>query len=65
MNKTRTKKIDVVSSIMAFENGELDQEQTIELFQNLIDTGMAWKLQGTYGRQATEFIEEGSCHEAS
>ena len=41
--------MDQVSQIMAFESGELDEDQTIELFQSLINSGLAWQLQGSYG----------------
>ena len=50
-----------IDIIIRYENGELDQEETIKLFQRLIDTGMAWRLQGHYGRAAQGFIRQGIC----
>lgn len=38
-----------------------DQEEELEAWQYLIDTGMAWKLQGWYGRTAKRLIDEGLC----
>lgn len=50
---------DLVGNIIAFENGELDSESVIALFQELVNSGMAWTLQGSYGRQAELMIQEG------
>lgn len=50
---------DVTSAIIAYEQGDLDDEGTVELFQNLVDTGLAWRLQGSYGRQAQRLIAAG------
>ena len=45
--------------IMAFEQGALDDDKAIALFQELVDTDMAWKLQGAYGRVAMILIDKG------
>lgn len=53
------KKMDVTSMIIEYESGNLSDEDTIKLFQNLVDTGLAWRLQGHYGRTANAMIEAG------
>ena len=50
-----------IDNIMAFESGYLDEQQTIEFFQGLIDSGLVWQLQGSYGRTAHSLIEAGFC----
>jgi hypothetical protein len=55
------KMMSEVDAIMAFESGELDDDGIIDLFQKLIDSGLAWKLQGSYGRTATALINAGYC----
>lgn len=51
--------MDMVDRIVAYENGILGESETIELFQELVNSGLAWKLQGHYGRVATQLLEEG------
>lgn len=51
--------MDQVSAMMAWENGNISEGEAIHLFQHLVDTGLAWTLQGSYGRQAVRFINAG------
>lgn len=53
--------MDQVSQIIAYEQGDLNDEETIALFQDLIDSGLAWSLQGHYGRTAAALINAGHC----
>lgn len=48
-----------IDRIIAYEQGELDEDETIELFAALVETGVAWQLQGSYGRTAMALIEAG------
>ena len=50
---------DLTGRIIEYEDGGLTEEETTELFQELVDNGMAWTLQGSYGRTAKEMIESG------
>ena len=36
-----------------------NEEQVIEAWQHLVDTGLAWQLQGRFGRTAKHLIEQG------
>jgi len=46
-----------VGLIMDFEGGEISQDNFLNLFSDLIKSGMCWNLQGFYGRTATNLIE--------
>ena len=52
-------KTNLLDLIMAHEQGDATDAQTLELFANLVQTGMAWTLQGHYGRTAAHLIENG------
>ena len=48
-----------VDLIIRYESGDLDEEETCDLFAALVKTGLAWQLQGHYGRTAVALIEAG------
>ncbi len=51
--------LSLTSKIIKYEDGESSEEEIIELFQQLVNTGIAWTLQGSYGRMAVHLIQEG------
>jgi hypothetical protein len=54
--------LEMLGKIEAFESGEMDRDEYAAFFQELIDNGLAWKLQGCYGRMASSLIKEGLCN---
>ena len=48
-----------LEAIIAYEDGALSMEATLALFSRLVTSGMAWSLQGHYGRTAAELIGQG------
>ncbi len=48
-----------IDKIIAYEQGELDAQDTIALFAEGIKSGQVWQLQGSYGRAASSLIEAG------
>ncbi len=54
-----------VSDMIAFEYGEMDEMRVIEFFQGMINSGVVWVLQGSYGRTAMSLIENDYCLTAS
>ena len=44
-----------------FEEAD-SEEQIIEAWQHLVDTGLDWQLQGWFGRAAQDLIERGIIH---
>lgn len=59
--------MDVFTATMIAEGVEEPDsyEESIEAWQTLIDTGLAWQLQGSFGRMAEHLIEEGVCSPAA
>jgi len=52
-------KENLVDYIMQYEDEGLDEETEIKFFAYLVKTGMAWQLQGSYGRAAQDLIRNG------
>lgn len=46
-----------------FEEAQ-DEDEVISAWQHLINTGLAWRLQGFFGRQAQALIDNGICDAA-
>mgnify|MGYP003332026892 CR=1 FL=1 len=51
--------MNIVDKLMAWESGDLEFTETLELFSELIKEGTAWQLQGSYGRVASVLIDNG------
>lgn len=50
---------ELLDKMVAYEAGNLTMQEMVDLFQQLVDSGDVWKLQGFYGRTAKALIEEG------
>ena len=55
--------MDTFHATMVCEGVEPEtyEDEIIDCWQHLIDTGLAWQLQGAFGRQAMALIEAGIC----
>jgi hypothetical protein len=51
--------MDQLNAMIAYEEGTISYQDFIELFSNLIKSGLCWQLQGFYGRTAMQLIDEG------
>jgi hypothetical protein len=48
-----------IDEFLAYEHGEMGPDEVLDFFARLVVLGLAWTLQGSYGRQAAQFIESG------
>ena len=53
---------ELLNLMMDWEAGNITEEDEIHLFQHLVDTRLAWSLQGMYGRHAAALIHAGLIH---
>lgn len=44
---------------------DASETESLDAWQMLVDTGLAWQLQGSFGRMAINLIEAGLIHPAS
>lgn len=55
--------MEIFEAVMIAEGTiEADEDETLEAWQTLVDTGLAWQLQGCFGRVAEKLIEAGVIH---
>lgn len=48
-----------VQQLSLVEAGELTEQETIAFYQEAVDTGIVWSLQGSHQRNAQELIDRG------
>ncbi len=56
---------DIVNKIIDYESGSMNEYEVIEFFKELVDSGLVWSLQGSYGRTAQNLLNEGLIHNNS
>lgn len=56
----------IAGATQLIEAGDEDttEEELLEAWQVLVDSGVVWQLQGYYGRTASTLIERGLIHPA-
>jgi hypothetical protein len=58
--------MDTFTAVMILEGvEECDEETYLEAAQLLVDTGLAWQLQGFFGRICARLIEDGVIRDAN
>lgn len=50
-----------MADLTALYREDATDEEIVECYQHLIDTGQAWQLEGSVGRTAMAMIEGGTC----
>lgn len=50
---------NIITQFIAYEEGKLNDDETIDFFQALVDTGLAKKFGGEYATTATLLLKAG------
>lgn len=59
MNTIVDSELNILGLIMSYEQGILCNDEIVYLFQQLIDSGLLWDLEGHYLRTAKYLLENG------
>ena len=51
--------MQLVDQLIAYEEGQLTEDEEIALFEHLVQTGTCWQLPGHYQRVAATLLEVG------
>ena len=51
--------MQLVDQLIAYEEGQLTEDEEIAFFEHLVQTGTCWQLQGHYQRVGATLIEAG------
>ena len=51
--------MQLVDQLIAYEEGQLTEDEKIAFFEHLVQTGTCWQLQGHYQRVAATLLEAG------
>jgi hypothetical protein len=49
--------LQLVDQLIAYEEGQLTEDEEIAFFEHLVQTGTCWQLQGHYQRVAATLLE--------
>jgi hypothetical protein len=51
--------VQLVDQLIAYEEGQITGDEEVAFFEQLVQTGTCWQLQGHYQRVAATLIEAG------
>jgi hypothetical protein len=51
--------VQLVEQLIAYEEGQITGDEEIAFFEQLVETGTCWQLQGHYQRMAATLMEAG------